>query len=130
MNDAQDINMDPASLYREEVFTDQKIGTIRRMTPVTPTGEVDDSRPVEYLGATQAMSPMGPIPINFELEADSIGEAAEKFAAAAEAALERTAKELEELRRQQASSIVVPGQQGGGLSGGGMPGGGSGIITP
>ncbi len=125
MKEAQDINMDPNNLYREEVFTDQKIGTIRRLTPVTAEGDIDSSRSVEYAGATQAMSPMGPIPINFELDANSIGEAAQKFAAAAEDALEKTIKELEELRRQQASSIVVPGQ------GGGMPGsGGSGILTP
>lgn len=119
---AQDISMNPAELFREDVFTDQKIGTIRRLTPVTPEGDTDTSRELLYLGATQAMSPMGAIPINFELDANSIGEAAEQFGAAAEAALERTMKELEELRRQQASSILVPGQ------GNGM--GSGGIITP
>jgi hypothetical protein len=77
---------------------------------------------------------MGALPINFELHANSIGEAAEKFGVEAEVAVERTARELEEMRRDQASKIVVPGQGGGGPAGnlgGGMGGGlgSSGIIT-
>ena len=119
-----DANMNPTELYREETFTDQKIGTIRRLTPVTPEGETDTSREVLYSGSTQVMTPMGALPINFDLEANTIGEAAEKFGPEAEIAVERTAKELEEMRREQASKIVVPGQEGGM---GGMPGGG--IIT-
>jgi hypothetical protein len=119
-----DANMNPAELYHEEVFTDQKIGTIRRLTPVTPEGETDTSRDVLYSGSTQVMTPMGALPINFELEANSIGEAAEKFGPEAELAVERTAKEMEEMRREQASKIVIPGQEGGM---GGMPSGG--IIT-
>lgn len=119
-----DAKMNPAELYREETFTDQKIGTIRRLTPVTPEGEADTSREVLYSGATQVMTPMGALPINFALEANTIGEAAEKFGPAAEVAVERTAKEMEEMRREQASKIVIPGQESGM---GGMPGGG--IIT-
>lgn len=123
--------MNPAEMYREEVFTDQKIGTIRRLTPVTPEGDTDTSREVLYTGSTQVMTPMGALPINFDLPAKTIGEAAEQFGPAAEEALEKTAKELEEMRREQASKIVVPGQDGGmgglGGMGGGMPGGG--IIT-
>lgn len=122
-----DAHMNPTELYREETFTDQKIGTIRRLTPVTPEGETDTSREVLYSGATQVMTPMGALPINFVLEANTIGEAAEKFGPAAEVAVERTAKEMEEMRREQASKIVVPGQEGGMGGMGGMPGGG--IIT-
>jgi len=124
MSQQPDAKMNPAELYREEVFTDQKIGTIRRLTPVTPEGEIDTSREVLYSGSTQVMTPMGALPINFNLEASTIGEAAEKFGPAAEIAFEQTAKELEEMRREQASKIVIPGQEGGM---GGMPGGG--IIT-
>ena len=122
-----DASMNPAELYLEEIFTDQKIGSIRRLTPVTPDGDPDPDRQVVYMGSTQVMSPMGALPINFVLEANSIGEAAEKFGAEAEAAVERTAKELEEMRREQASKIVVPGQGGGPGGIGGL--GGSGIIT-
>ncbi|MEH6617488.1 MAG: hypothetical protein V7699_06590 [Porticoccus sp.] len=120
-------NMNPDELYLEEIFTDQKIGTIRRLTPVTSEGETDTSREVLYSGSTQVMTPMGALPINFNLEASTIGEAAEKFGPAAEIAVEQTAKEMEEMRREQASKIVVPGQEGGMGGMGGMPGGG--IIT-
>lgn len=118
MNDQQALEADPNALYREEVFTDQKTASIRRLTPVTADGEVDPSRPVEFYGSAQAMSPMGPVPLAFPLEAATVGEAAEKFTAAAQQAVQDAVKELEELRRQQAlekqSQIVVPGQQGGG----------------
>ena len=123
--------MNPAELYREDTFSDQKMGTIRQLTPVTPEGEVDSSREVIFVGSAQIMSPMGAIPINFELPgAKNIGEAAALFATEAEKEVERTAQELERMRREQQNKIVVPGQGGGGMPpgmGGGM--GGSGIIT-
>lgn len=111
--------MNPAEMYREEVFTDQKIGTIRRLTPITSEGETDASREILYSGSTQVMTPMGALPINFNLDANTVGEAAEKFGQAAELAIEQTAKEMEEMRREQASKIVVPGQESG-MSGGGF----------
>jgi len=73
------------------------------------------------------MTPMGAIPLAFEITAVSLAEAIEGFSAGAEEALERTAREIEEARREQASSIVMPkGGGGGGYGGpgGGMPGGG------
>jgi hypothetical protein len=118
-------DMNPADLWLEEIFTDRRVGTIRRMTPVDGKGARDPGREVLYVGETQVMSQMGALPINFVLEAKSLDEAAKMFGAAAKAAIERTVRELQELRRQQASSIVVPQ---GGLPplgpGGGMPGGG------
>ena len=119
--------MDPASLYREEIITDRKVGTIRMLTPVKRDGSTDASRAVIYLGEAQLMTNVGTLPINFELEAQTLDEAVSKFAGAAKEAVERTMKDLQELRRQAASSIVVPqGGMGGlgGLPGGGMPGGG------
>ena len=100
--------MNPADLWLEEVFTDRRVGTIRRMTPVDGNGARDASREVTYIGETQVMSQLGALPINFMLEAKSLEEAAKMFGAAAKVAIERTVKELQELRRQQASSIVVP----------------------
>ena len=103
-----DAQMSADSLYREDVYTDQRIGTIRRMTPVDGEGKRDAGREVLYLGETQVMSQLGALPINFVLEAKSLEEAAKLFGSAAKVAIERTVKELQELRRQQASSIVVP----------------------
>ena len=117
--------MDPASLYREDVYTDRKIGTIRRLTPVKGDGESDTTRPVLYVGETQVMSSVGALPIVFEIEATSVEDAASKFGPLAKTAIERTMRELQELRLQAASSIVIP--QGGGMGG---PGGGGNIQLP
>ena len=117
-----DIKVDSKALYLEEVFTDRRIGTIRRLTPVKGDGERDTARAVLYIGETQVMTPAGALPIGFEIGAGSLEEAAEKFGQLAKDAIERTVKELQELRRQAASSIVIP--QGGLPPAGGMGGGG------
>jgi hypothetical protein len=41
---------DKQGLYREDSYTDRRVGNIRQMTPVTVTGERDESRPVLYMG--------------------------------------------------------------------------------
>ena len=117
-----DIKVDSKALYLEEVFTDRRIGTIRRLTPVKGDGERDEARAVLYIGETQVMTPAGALPIGFEIGAGSLEEAADKFGGLAKEAIERTVKELQELRRQAASSIVIP--QGGMPPAGGMGGGG------
>ena len=121
-----DIKVDPKALFLEEVFTDRRVGTIRRMTPVTKDGTPDKDRTVLYVGETQVLTPAGALPIGFEIPAANLEEAAEKFGTLAREAIERTVKELQEMRRQAASSIVVPqgGLPPGGFPGGGMPGGG------
>lgn len=119
--------MDPNALYREEMFTDRRIGSIHVMTPVLSSGEDDSSRSKIYLGETQMRTAAGPLPINFEIEADTIGQAAEQFAELAQEAAERTIKQIEEMQREQANKIVIPGEEGmGGMGGGmgGMPGAG------
>lgn len=118
-----DARMDPAHLYQEEIFTDRSVGTIQRLTPVTRDGGPDMTRAIIYLGQTQILTPMGTLPINFEIEAKSLKEAAEKFGDGARIAIEQTMKRLEELRREAASSIVIPGA-GGPAGVGGLPGGG------
>lgn len=116
-----ELKMDPANLYREETFTDQRAGTIRRLSPVTADGAPDARRKELYIGQAQMLTPMGAIPLAFEIDADSLAEAISKFAEAAQAGVERTVKELEDMRREAASSLVIPGAGGGGL--GGLPGG-------
>ncbi len=104
-----EITMDANNLYREEVFTDQKVGSIRILTPVLETGEKDAARKIEYYGQTQVLTPAGALPLNFEIEADNLKDAIGKFAEGAKEAMEKTMEEIKEYRRQQASSIVMPG---------------------
>jgi hypothetical protein len=103
-----ELKLDPDKLYVEEIFTDRRIGTIRRLSPVTRDGKPDAARAVLYVGETQIMTPAGSIPIAFEIGAGSVGEAAEKFGTLAKEAIDRTVRELQELRRQASSSIVIP----------------------
>jgi hypothetical protein len=123
---SNEIHMDADNLYREDVFTDNAVGTLRRMVPVDANGELDPSREVQYIGSTQVLTNAGPLPLSFEIEAGSLAEAAAAFGDAAKDAFEKTMHELRELQRQQASSIVVPQGGMGGMPGGGMGGGMSG----
>jgi hypothetical protein len=118
-----ELRMDSAALYREEIFTDRRIGTIRVLTPVTSIGAPDASRPVLFVGEAQLLTPGGLLPLAFEIEAASLAEAIERFGAGAQEAVERTRRELDELRREAASSIIVPDRMPGGLDPSGGPGG-------
>src|SRR5258706_6315763 len=71
-----DIKVDPNALYLEEVFTDRRVGTIRRMTPVKKDGERDQARAVLYIGETQVLTPAGALPIGFEIGAGLLQESA------------------------------------------------------
>jgi len=117
-----DIKLDANELYREEVFTDRRAGTLRRLVPVTVTGADDPSRPTLWSGQTQLLTPAGVLPLMFELDAASLADAIEKFPEAVKVALEQAIEEAREMRREAASRIVVPevgGPMGGGPIGGG-----------
>ena len=127
---AGELRMDASSLYREEVVTDRRIGSIRVLTPLKPDGSTDLGRPVAYVGEAQLLTPAGVLPLVFEIDASSLTDAIEKFAAGAAGALDRTRREIEQLRREAASQIVVPtgippgfDPRGGGGQGGPPPGG-------
>ncbi len=118
--------MDAENLYREEIVTDRRVGTLRMMTPIKNDGTADTARATLFIGEAQIMTQAGPLPINFEIDGKNLAEAVANFGEAAKEGVERTVRELQELRRQQQSSIVVPGSGGmGGLGGmgGGMGGG-------
>lgn len=103
-----DPQMNAAALYREDVFTDQRVGTVRRLTPVKPDGSDDPARPLLFIGQATVMTPMGSLPLSFELEAANLADAVAQFGPAAQQAIEEAARELQEMRRQAASSIVIP----------------------
>jgi hypothetical protein len=114
-----EIEVDSKALYHEEVYTDRKAGTIRRLSPVTAEGAPDASRPVLYSGQTQLLTPGGVLPLSFEIEASTLAEAAERFPAAVHVALEQAIEEAREYRREASSRILVPDVAGGALPGGG-----------
>ena len=120
---AQDPQMSVDALYREDVFTDQRVGTVRRLTPVKSDGGEDASRPPIFIGQATVMTPMGSLPLSFELPGKTLAEAVASFGPAAQQAIEEAARELQEMRRQAASSIVIPEAGSAALKGMGGKGG-------
>jgi len=105
----ENLRIDTRNLYREETLTDLKVGSIRRLIPVTLDGKNDTSRRMIFVGQTQVMTQMGPLPVQGRIDARTLNEAIEKFPAAIEAAIEAMVEEAREAQRQEASRIVVPG---------------------
>ena len=108
MNAQTEARFDAASVYREEMYTDRRVGTIRALVPVLADGNPDPSRPTLYVGQISVMTPMGTLPISFELDGTTLGEANAGFADGARIAVDDAMRELQQLRREQASSIVIP----------------------
>ena len=114
-NDGRQATMDSTQIYREDTFTDRRVGTIRRLTPVTADGSPDAARAILFVGQAQVMTPMGAVPISFELDSPTLDGAIAKFGEAADQAVQQTMRELQEMRREQASSLVIPDSAGGAL---------------
>lgn len=109
-----DMTLDSHNLYREEVFTDLKVGSIRRLTPVNADGSQDHTRRPVFIGQTQLVSPEGSMPFQCHIDAKHIKDALEKFPGAMAQALEAMFAKLEEMKREDESRIVVPGSTAGG----------------
>src|SRR5262245_53233860 len=122
-NDLPEVELDPKNLYREDVFTDRRAASIRRLTPVTAAASADATSTVLFSGRTQLLTPAGILPLGFEIEAQTLEEALEKFPEGVKVALEQAIDEARELRREAASRIVVP-EVGGGVGPGPVAGGG------
>jgi hypothetical protein len=125
-----DAAMDATSLYREEIYTDRKIGTLRVLSPVKADGTPDTLRRTVYQGEAQLMTNVGPLPISFDIDANSLADAVAKYAESTKAGIERAMHELQEMRRQQSSSIVLPPAGATLAAPGGLPGGGGKIQLP
>ena len=119
-----EIRVNEQNLYREEVYTDLRVATIRRLVPVKSDGTVDASRQELFSGQTNLMSQAGPLPVECPIDAASLDDALAKFPDAIKQAVEHLVEEAKEMRRREASRIVVPG---GPLPGGGG-GGGGGLV--
>ncbi len=108
---AEDLRIDSRNLYREETVTDLKVGSIRQLTPVTLDGKNDTSRRLIFVGQTQIMTQVGPLPVQARIDARTLREAIDKFPEAIRSAIEALMDEARELQRQEMSRIVVPGAE-------------------
>lgn len=111
--DVSDLRVDTKNLYREEVFTDLQVATIRRLTPVRPDGTEDASRVTLFSGMTQIVTPQGPLPLQVAIEAATLDEAFQRFPEAVQRGVDEMMRELREMQRREASRIVVPGADAG-----------------
>ena len=104
------LDVDRSKLYREEVFSDLRVCTIRRLIPVKPDGTEDKSRKTLYVGQTHLVSPNGPIPIQNVIKAKDLQQAFKKFPDAMQEAMARMIEEAKKIQRQEDSRIIVPGR--------------------
>lgn len=116
-SNAVDFKIERSNLYREESFTDLKVGSIRRLTPVKPDGSEDKTRKKIFVGQTNIVTPQGPLPIQGVIQAKELQQAIKKFPEAMEAAMDRLieeAKKYQEEKQTQIekpeSRIIVPGR--------------------
>lgn len=113
-NALENIKIDAANLWKEENFTDLKVGAIRKMTPVKTDGTEDESRKATFSATTNIMTPGGALPVSGEIEADTLAEAIEKFPEAINAAIKQLQDDMIKYQQEQASQIITPDQLRGG----------------
>ena len=106
--DEQMPGIDLNNLYRQETFSDPGFGSIQMLRPVTADGADDTARSPLFIGTAQLMTPQGPLPIQCEIEAKTLREAAEKMPAAIEKSVQAIIAHAQEYERERSSGIVVP----------------------
>jgi len=107
-NTLENIQIDGTNLWKEEHFTDLKVGNIRKLTPIKLDGTEDASRTATYSATTNIMTPGGALPISGEIEASTLEEAVQKFPQAINAAIKQLQEEMVQMQKEQASRIVTP----------------------
>ncbi|WP_372808644.1 hypothetical protein [Pontiella sp.] len=110
----ENIKIDGANLWKEENFTDLKVGNIRKMTPIKLDGSEDEMRTATYSATTNIMTPGGALPISGEIEATNLAEAVEKFPEAINAAVKQLQEDMVRMQQEQANKIITPDELRGG----------------
>lgn len=113
-NQIEDIKFNGKNLFKEETFTDHEVGTIRKLTPIHPDGTEDNKRKASFTATTNIMTPSGALPLNGEIEADSLEEAIAGFSEAVNKALQKLQDDMMKMQQEQANKIVTPDELRGG----------------
>ena len=104
-----DFSVDRQNLYLEESFTDLKVATIRRLTPVKTDGSVDRTRKTLFIGETNILTPSGPLPLQAMIQAKQLQQAVKNFPEAIQAAVDKLAEEVKKMKEKKSSPIIAPG---------------------
>lgn len=107
--DSLDFSVDRQNFYREDSFTDLKVATIRRLSPVKSDGSVDKTRKTVFIGQTNIMTPGGALPIQAVIQAKQLQQAVKRFPEAMLAAVDKLAEEMQKMKQQEESQIITPG---------------------
>ena len=107
-NTLENISIDGSNLWKEENFTDLKVGTIRKLTPIKLDGTEDDARTATFSATTNVMTPNGALPISGEIKAANLEEAVENFSEAINAAIKKLQEDMIRMQQEQANKIVTP----------------------
>ena len=113
-----ELKLDRSNLYKEETFTDLKVGMIKQMSPVKPDGSEDKTRKTVFVAHTSLMTPGGPLPLQAVIQAKDLQQAIKKFPESMKVAMDRLAQEAKKYQEQQQqeriekpdSRIIVPGR--------------------
>jgi len=105
-----DLKVDKDNLYREEIITDLKVASIRRLVPIKSDGSEDPGRAVRFIAETTLMSQRGPLPVQAAIDAPSLEAAIDQFPEAVNNAVEQMIEQAREIQRQEQSRIVVANQ--------------------
>ena len=107
-NGQTELKIDRGNLYKEETFTDLKVGMIKRMTPVKSDGSQDKTRKSVFVGQTSLMTRGGPLPLQAVIQAKDLQQAIKKFPEAMKAAMDRLAEEAKKYKQQEQDRIEKP----------------------
>ena len=99
-------NLDRSNLYLEESYTDLKVGTVKRFTPVLPDGSVNKSRKTYFLGQTSVYTADGPLPLQNVIPAKELAQAIKRFPEAMKQALQRLMEEAQKIRDEKTAPLI------------------------
>ena len=104
---ADSFTVDIDNLYREESVTDLRAASIRQMIPIRADGSDDPTRTRRFIGDTTLMTQMGPIPVQFPLEAPSLAEACKLFPEGIKGAIERLNERARDMAKPRIQVLGV-----------------------
>ena len=107
-NQPTELKIDRSNLFKEETYTDLKVGIVKCMTPVKADGTVDKTRKSVFVGQTSLMTPNGPLPIQAVIQAKELQQAIKKLPETMQASIERLAEEARKYQEQENANIEKP----------------------
>lgn len=104
--DTLNFNLDRSNLYLEESFTDLKVGSVKRFSPVKADGSPDKERNPVFVGQTSVYTPHGPLPIQNVIPAKDLPQAFKRFPEAMQASMEKLMEEAKKMREEKQPPII------------------------